>query len=494
MKNLKLILAIVVLCGFWSCQRTELEELSPQSPYSPALSTGNLPNYSELEVVDLINSTDDEEKFVAKMELLTYAVTRFIGEHGGLGDNSDLRVTIPCDLGLNDPDDFLRVLADAGGMAEDAAEAILSDYIVDCGSGCSYLPTGYENYFEAVVDNLNYRGTDYDLFSAYEESESYTTQDLIFISYGVRWDGTEYRAVGFQYDLAAADITREELPVDDAVDLDAMLLDLWQLGVARYNDPCYYVNGGGSGGSGGSGGGSGLDDDGSFKNGFSGPLVDPFPGFSNTICSGATGLRITEFHLARDNESGLFSGNVEVYLNASFYDDADTYNTLVTNLNSTKYDGLEYAGISYNIKRGKQLAELPKTNVSSSSYTNSIIGVGDGFTPTSSDWVIIDEGFCDATNGGGFSHVYITTFERDPIIWGGGFWFYDTEMSANGPWAKRQSLYMPFLSDRWVAITLEPSDFGSSNSIYLVDPGSGASYTSTTQPAANTSWFLIEKF
>ena len=226
-------------------------------------------------------------------------------------------------------------------------------------------------------------------------------------------------------------------------------------------------------------------------------MVDPPAGFNNTICSGATGLRITEFHLARDNESGMFSGNTEVYINSSFYNVSNTNGTLKTNTNSTKEDPLDLYSGHYDFKRGKQLSELPDGMHSATSHTGTIFNVNSGYTPNSGDWVIISDGFCSTSGGNGYTHVYITTFERDPfpiIPVDFGFVYANPEMIANGPIIERQPLYMRFDSDRWLEITLTPADFSTSSTLYLVDPGSGSSYTSITQPSPSTSWFKIELF
>ena len=104
---------------------------------------------------------------------------------------------------------------------------------------------------------------------------------------------------------------------------------------------------------------------------------------------------------------------------------------------------------------------------------------------------MLDEGFCDLSGGNGYDRLFITIFERDPRL--GGFVGFDTQFNGIWPFDQYQPMKMTQLSDEWIALTISPSDFGSSNEIYLVEDTGGYSIA-TTQPGPEKSWFLLERF
>ncbi len=491
--HLPILAAFLLLAG---CQKEVVN--APSNPSMALLSS--IPQYSEPELKALATDTGNEAALKGKVELIAYAMTRFLGEHGNLNNNTDLAATLPCDIGLDDPDGILRVLGNSSGMNDEAVLGQLNGYIFDCAQGCSNIPGGSNGYFEAISENLSYLGTDYDLFTLHDPATTYTVQSNFFLGHGLIFDGNEYRVEGFLYDLVDDQINSAQLTISEALDLNAVFLELWEEGLDRHNDPCYYIynySGGSSGGGGGSsGGGSGNsnDDDGANKNYINGPLSFPPFGYEENMCPGKTGLRVTEFHLARRNEGGWFGGKSEVYFNVSFYNSGNPFLYMQTNNRSQEIDAMTISGNKYNLDRGKLLAEVPQSDISSSQ--NTVITETSGFT-YDGDWILIDSGFCEGATPTTYNRVYVSAFERDPKPFPGinyGYTYYDSVMLADGSVDDWQPLYMPHNSDCWVDITLQVSDFANQDHLYLVDVGAGPTTISFTQPAANTSWFLIELF
>ena len=469
------------------------------SSNSPAL-LNTLPQNSEPELLALISDTRNEAALKRKVELIAYSMTRFLGEHGHLNDNSDLASTLPCDIGLDDPDGILRVLGNSSGMNDEAVMGQLNEYVFDCAKGCNDVPGGVSGYFEAISENLTYHGTTFDLFTLHDPTTTYTVQSRFFLGYGLVFDGAEYRVDGFLYDLVDDQVSSVQMTISNALELNAVFLELWEEGLERHNDPCHYIynySGGGSGGGGSSsGGGSGNnnDDDGANKNYINGPLSFPPYGYEGHMCQGKTGLRVTEFHLARRNEGGWFGGKSEVYLNVSFYNSGNPLLYLQTNDRSQEIDAMTIAGNKYNLDRGKLLAEVPDNNISAT--LNTVITTSSGFT-ADGDWVLIDSGLCEGATPTTYNRVYVSAFERDPKpFWKEyyGFPYHDSIIEVEGSVDDWQPLYMPHNSDCWVDTTLQVSDFATQDHLYLVDVGAGPTTISYTQPAANTSWFHIELF
>jgi hypothetical protein len=297
-------------------------------------------------------------------------------------------------------------------------------------------------------------------------------------------------ALGYRYALPSGPLSYVEIPVTQALAEGVLLLDVVEVnppvGVETLNDPCHVgqVYGGGGGNGNGNGGSWELTDDGEQKNGFTGGVVSP-PGGLDLQCSGASGIRIAEMHLANSYEH---AGKSEIHVNVSVYQSNDMLSTLKTNDLSTKTKTITIFGLSFTYRVGKQLADAPPSAFSATS--NVTITPTSGYTPSNGDWVLLDRGFCDVSQNG-YDRMAISVVELD------GGWVDTKEIDhasiSSAPYDLQQWAKQRFTTDRWARLTIQPSHFAGDNEAFLVKTGS--SYlVSQTQPANSSSWILLQRF
>lgn len=460
-----------------------------QSIPKTALQTRPLPYYSYADMDALLAETEDEAALDAKIELAAYGMTRWLGEHKaglGLDDPLDLAGVLPCDHTWLGNDGFLRLLGGATGQSEAAVAAGIGDNVL---SRIGDRPQGAYDAADLgmrLLASLEHDGLAYELRPRYNAAYEGGGAKL-FVGYAVSFSTSGYVATGFLYDLDNDALTKEEMALGDAVEMGMALLEPVPLepGEERFNDPCYYANGGGNI-YGGGGGGTGTDDDGTEKNGFTGGLVSP-PDQPYVQCPGASGIRVAEFHLAQRYEN---IGKSEVYVNVTVYQSDDLLGTAKTNDLSTKTRTINLYGVPVTYKVGKQLADVPASAISAS--TQHVVTPSSGYNPgSSSDWVLLGSGFCELVYDG-YDRMAVSVVE-----WDGGI-AVDTRIVNHPsldplPYEKRQYARQWFETDRWARTMIQPSDFAGDNQVYLVKTA-GLYGISQTRPSAASSWILLELF
>jgi hypothetical protein len=244
------------------------------------------------------------------------------------------------------------------------------------------------------------------------------------------------------------------------------------------------VYGGGGGNGGGNGGSWGLTDDGEQKNGFTGGVVSP-PGGLDLQCTGASGVRIAEMHLTNSYEH---FGKSEIHVNVSAYQSNDMLATLKTNDLSAKTKAVTIFGITFTYRVGKQLADAPPSAFSATS--NVTITPSSGYTPNGGDWVLLERGFCDLSQNG-YDRLAISVVELD----GGlvGTKQVDHTSISSAPYDLQQWAKQKYQTDVWSKITIQPSAFSQSNSIYVVKVGQSFA-VAASQPSNSQTWIRLERF
>ena len=434
----------------------------------------------------------DEEGFVARTELVGYALARWLGEHAdlvGLEGSDDLSRVLPCNETLLGNDGILRVLGEAAGTDAGTVAGEMGGYVRSLVYECPAGMYGAEGLMEQVGEALVHEGVAYDLHTRYGPVVE-TGAGKVFVSHGVGFETDGYKAYGFLCDLEGDVVSREVLSLGDAVGLGMVLLEAWPVvgtpGVGRYNDPCWegYVYGGGGSGGGGSGGD--LDDDGAAKNVVNGPMVTPLPEYDQCGSNVKDGLRVVRFHLADRNEGGLFTGRSEVYLSASVWVDGDLFSIRTNSEGDHSVITID-ANKVCSVSEGKELARVSASDIGPN--TSVIIT-----PPQNRDWTIINAGFC---RHGGYDRCKVTIYEHDPIPgtefyksmwheeWGGA----DTCVAHFCPTS--------FYNDTWFSnnsFVLTPDDFTNNNDhLYLVEvPGGFQKWN--FQPGNQYSWFEVELY
>ncbi len=477
-----------------------------EKPLIHATTTGEIPSYSQEDFLTMVADQEDEMMFDGKAELLTYCVTRFLGEHGGFDETADLFTNFPCDYGVSDPDYGFRLMGDLGKMETSDVILELSSYMASCISDLEMENSEQEVLFLTVGGSMVMEGYTYDLFSSVDENGYQGDEtDNFFISYGYMWDNSSspgiFRAKGFKYDIVHDVITYQELSPSEIEGIGMLRLGSRTFGEdpspLTLNDPCHegYNSGGTSTGSGT--GGQGTDQDGVNKNGFAGGLANPQSG---QTCSGPDGLRITQMHLARRYENGS-TNKSEVYVNGTAWVNGGALSTMQTNdraygvtFKTITYEDLDYSGLDVDLKLGKQLASVAPGLISASTLSGTILTpTTSGILPSSGDdWVILGDGFCSGNNG--LDRIFLTFYERDAGFF--GRYLHDHVDSPIPPLDEWQPTEMRFETDVWGRFVVTPSSF-TNNIVYLIcEVASPHIYTmSATQPTdPNLTWFKLELF
>jgi hypothetical protein len=314
------------------------------------------------------------------------------------------------------------------------------------------------------------------------------------------------RALGYEYNFASGNITAVRKTLPEAQNLGGMLLlaePISSTGNTREVNPCgiTWVYGGGSSGGNGSGSGNGsgggssnnVDDDGAQKNGFSGGLVTPTPGIDAWGCA-QSGVRATQLHLARRGEGGLFGGKSEVYIDVTIYQSSDPVGTWKTNDGSQKQELLTINAVPFFVNVGKQLAQVPQSVIGTSNPITAVTPVNPYLPNNSSDWVIMEEGFCDAQFSPGYDRMFIRMFENDPALQNANRQFLMAILTQPGIlYEGHQYAEMTLPSDVFFAVEITPSMFSSSGILYL-SGANGVFGASTSMPPASSSWIQLELY
>jgi hypothetical protein len=494
-KHRFLLTALVVLLGGLAlgCER-ELPQ--PDAPARTVQASGldGLPAYTAAKYQTLLGSQTDESDLVEKTRLLAYTLTRYLGENAttlDITDAADVERVLPCDQGWPGDAGNLRTLATASGGSIAAVKAGLSAILLSRIEGLD-LPQAQAQadvLLDGLLAGLAHQGRAYGTRNYYPAANP-ATAATIFVSYGVSYRAEGYVALGFRWPLATGQLAYAELPITQALAEGVLLLDHVEVnpdpGTARYNDPCHNgpVYGGGGGNGNGNGGSWELDDDGNQKNGFTGGLVSPPPTL-DIQCQGASGVRITQMHLAHPYEA---VGKSEVYVNVTVYQSNDQAATVKTNDQSSKTKTLNFGGVLVTYRVGKQLADAPASAFSATSGT--IISPASGYTPNGGDWVLLDEGFCDLLYDG-YNRMAISLVELD-----GGIpptHQVDQPTLLTLPYDDQQWAKQKYATDRWARSEVQPSDFDGDNEVYIIK-SNGGFFVSQTQPGNASSWVRLERF
>ena len=452
-----------------------------------------LPLYTGASWDALLGDTESEDALFAKGELVSYALTRYLGAHGGLSHAAGLASVLPCDLGLMDELELLRVLGGLNGLDGEGVAEVLGGYLGELIEGKDFDGEGRVALWRGLVGSLVHEGIRYDFRTQHGDGNAVVSGEDLWVGYQVVYSEGDFVVRGHRYAVGRDVVSGGVLPMKDAGEAGLVLLEATPLtglaGVSRYNDPCHYV---GHGGGGGQGGGGGVDDDEMEKNIVNGPMLVPAPGASNCALAGPgvlDGVRVVRFHLADRNEGGLFSGKSEVFLSASMWRSNAISGTLLTNTEGV-HSLWSIGNKQCNLSFGKTLANVAKGD----------IGVGTGAVitvPAGNDWTIVSEGFCQ---GLGYDRMMVTIYEKDQIIGGEDYlvsFGHHTWLAAQVDTCLYHFSPATMASDAWFSNTyfdITPADFSNNNGrLWLVEvPGGFQKHT--VQPSNHYSWFELETF